>query len=52
MRSRDRVGGSGLDTRSCMRVTDYIHTKTEAILVPSQYKTGTVIVPYNGGAGE
>jgi branched-chain amino acid transport system substrate-binding protein len=27
-------------------------TKTEAILVPSQYKTGTVIAPYNGGAGE
>ena len=27
-------------------------TKTEAILVPGQYKTGTVIAPYNGGAGE
>jgi branched-chain amino acid transport system substrate-binding protein len=27
-------------------------TKTEAILVPSQYKTGTVIAPYNGAAGE
>jgi len=27
-------------------------TKTEAILEPSQYRTGTVIAPYNGGAGE
>ena len=43
---------SGLNTRGCVRVTDYIHTKTEAILVPSQYKTGAVIAPYNGGAGE
>ena len=27
-------------------------TKTEAILEPAQYRTGTVIAPYNGGAGE
>jgi branched-chain amino acid transport system substrate-binding protein len=27
-------------------------TKTEAILEPSEYKTGSVIAPYNGGAGE
>ena len=28
------------------------NTKTEAILEPDQYRTGTVIAPYNGGAGE
>ena len=27
-------------------------TKTEAILEPAKYRTGTVIAPYNGGAGE
>jgi branched-chain amino acid transport system substrate-binding protein len=27
-------------------------TKTEVILDPPQYRTGTVIAPYNGGAGE
>ena len=27
-------------------------TKTEVILEPAQYRTGTVIAPYNGGAGE
>ena len=27
-------------------------TKTEAILEPAEYKTGTVIAPYNGSAGE
>jgi branched-chain amino acid transport system substrate-binding protein len=26
-------------------------TKTEVILEPAEYRTGTVIVPYNGGAG-
>jgi branched-chain amino acid transport system substrate-binding protein len=28
------------------------NTKTEVILEPDQYRTGTVIAPYNGGAGE
>jgi branched-chain amino acid transport system substrate-binding protein len=30
----------------------FTNTKTEAILEPSEYKTGTVIAPYNGSAGE
>jgi hypothetical protein len=25
---------------------------TEVILEPAEYRTGTVIAPYNGGAGE
>jgi len=38
------IKGSGID-----QLRD---TKTEVILEPPEYRTGTVIVPYNGGAGQ
>ena len=30
---------------------EFKDTKTEIILEPAEYRTGTVIAPYNGGAG-
>src|SRR5271168_2326108 len=38
------IKGNGLD--------QFFDTKTEVILEPPEYRTGTVIVPYNGSASE
>ena len=33
-------------------VDQFRDTNTEVILEPAEYRTGTVIAPYNGGAGD
>jgi branched-chain amino acid transport system substrate-binding protein len=38
------IMGNGID--------QFRDANTEVILEPAEYRTGTVIAPYNGGAGE